>query len=132
MLTIKSPCNTCINENKCKSCIDNYFYFSNLCYECAKNCETTYNNCKCLICQKGYYFDIYKCFKCNSNCKTCIVSSTRCTSCNNGYLLSNNKCIYNEELFNNVISIDIYDNNESEIEKKIKFYVQIFENIESF
>ena len=48
---------------RCKSCIDNYFYFSYLCYECAKNCETTYNNCKCLICQKGYYFDIYKCFK---------------------------------------------------------------------
>ena len=130
-LSCKSPCNTCINENKCKSCIDNYFYFSNLCHECAKNCETTYNNCKCLICQKGYYFDIYKCFKCNSNCKTCIVSSTRCTSCNNGYLLSNNKCIYNEELFNNFISIDIDDNNESEIEKKIKFYDQIFENIES-
>ena len=89
----KAPCNTCLSENICTSCVDDYYFFSGNCYQCNLNCKTTFDNCRCAICIEGYYFDRYQCLKCDENCKSCSKSSNKCLSCETGKFLLNNQCI---------------------------------------
>ena len=90
----EEPCKTCSAENICSSCIDNYFFLPNECYQCNINCKTKQNdNCKCASCEDGYYLYNYQCLKCNSNCKTCLGTDTYCLTCDEGfYLTDNNIC----------------------------------------
>ena len=73
-----STCKTCSDSISCLTCIDNYFFLSNQCYECNKNCKTTEDdNCRCENCFEGYYLYNYQCLKCDSKCKTCEDTSNK-------------------------------------------------------
>ena len=48
----------------------------------------------CSSCEDHYYLNWYKsCDECYSVCKTCKDSPDECTSCYDGYYLSNKKCL---------------------------------------
>ena len=73
------------NDNKCKSCIDNYFLFNDQCYQCNKDCKTSIDNCKCVTCEDGYYLENFQCLQCDSSCKKCLDSTNKCIQCNIEY-----------------------------------------------
>ena len=131
----QAPCNTCIDEKICTSCVDNYFFFSGNCYPCNINCKTSFDGCRCATCKEGYYFNQYQCLKCDQNCKTCSGSNSKCLSCYSNKFLFNNSCIDCVESSGNINCTKIYENKTNQIyeeEKEAKFYDEILENIESF
>ena len=73
-------CQVCKNENKCTSCIDDYFLYNDHCYQCNVSCKTTSDGCKCDTCEDGYYLNNYQCLQCDFFCKTCIQQDL-CTQC---------------------------------------------------
>ena len=73
------------NDNKCTSCIDNYFLFNEQCYQCNKDCKTSIDNCKCVTCEDGYYLENFQCLQCDSSCKKCLDSTNKCIQCNIEY-----------------------------------------------
>ncbi|KAL4471739.1 hypothetical protein ABPG74_008632 [Tetrahymena malaccensis] len=95
-------CAECLNNNICTSCLDNIQY------------QLASNSCV-LRCTESQYVQMTKqdqinwlnmqyslinssnltCNQCSSICKTCILQSNRCTSCQQGYFLYQNKCIKN-------------------------------------
>ena len=75
-----NTCQVCKNENKCTSCIDDYFLYNDHCYQCNVSCKTTSDGCKCDTCEDGYYLNNYQCLQCDSLCKTCIQQDL-CTQC---------------------------------------------------
>ena len=100
------PCKSCSDANKCSSCIDNYFIFSNKCYECNVNCKTKENDdCKCSSCEDGYYLYNYQCLKCDSNCKTCSGSSTNCSNCDEHLLINVNVQVVIKDIILIIINV---------------------------
>ena len=55
-------------------------------------CDDYCNDCtfffKCNSCKDHYFLESNACLKCDNNCKTCEESSSKCTSCYEGYYLS--------------------------------------------
>ena len=109
---LSSNCNECIGtltSVDCKSCTNNYFLSSGICYkkcdigenEYCKSCNPE-NQAQCQTCNEGYYLpsddpDKTKCKTCNSvksNCIECsgTKNSINCTKCDNNFILYNNKC----------------------------------------
>ena len=105
-------CQNCsyINKNECSTCNLGYFLPENdtirqKCHKCSikncKICEGTINDNTCTQCD--YYLEPVivdkKITKCNytcqkgEECKTCGEKENICISCNDGYKLSNGKCI---------------------------------------
>ncbi|KAK2145522.1 hypothetical protein LSH36_676g00014 [Paralvinella palmiformis] len=97
-------CNTCHMGNDsvvvCDQCDSSYYKVSDS--ECAA-CDTSCLNCtstSCLACKSSTYVisgaDSKKCAACPGNCKTCITGDsttiTKCTTCNDGYYVSNDAC----------------------------------------
>ena len=111
--------NTCISLSQCKAITNKYANTNtNTCDNCIEHCVTcgnTYNECntcednyvlykgQCFIketqCSDGMYLnDINICEQCDNNisgskCKTCYRTSTTCTSCLDGFVLEDNKCV---------------------------------------
>ena len=112
---VVNNCKECENGNnqKCKTCDDNYLLNknSNQCkLKCiADNCKECEDNSAniCKECENGYLLNnIGECIlddKCKiDNCKTCTEDLNICQECNDGYLLINNECIlYNKCKINN-------------------------------
>ena len=109
---LSSNCNECsgtLTSVICKSCTNNYYVYSGVCYKkCeigenkyCKSCNPT-NQTQCETCNDGYYLpdddpDKTKCKACNiikSNCNECsgTLNSVTCTKCDNDLILYNNKC----------------------------------------
>ena len=105
-------CNVCEGTTTsvvCKSCTNNYFLSSGICYkkceigenEYCKSCNSV-NQTQCETCNEGYYLptddpDKTKCKSCSSvisNCNICTGSkiAITCTGCDNSLILYNNKC----------------------------------------
>jgi hypothetical protein len=85
-------CSSTVSALSCKSS----FYLSNsYCNKCLLNCATCSSAYDCSACASGFYLNtsIVTCNTCPLGCKTCNqYTPTTCTSCNNGYLLSNFNC----------------------------------------
>lgn len=109
---LSNNCNECsgtLTSVVCKSCTNNYFLSSGICYkkcdigenEYCQSCNSA-NQTQCETCNNGYYLPIddsdkTKCKACNnviSNCNKCSGTKTSitCTGCENNLILYNNKC----------------------------------------
>ena len=107
-LACKSPCQTCVNSSICSSCVNNYFLFSNNCYQCNYNCETfESDNCKCKSCYQGYYMSKFQCFECASNCLNCLFSPTNCSDCFEGYHLDLNNICKPDKIYEGNITFNL-------------------------
>ncbi|KAL4511974.1 hypothetical protein ABPG72_012819 [Tetrahymena utriculariae] len=95
-------CADCLNQNFCTSCLDNsqYILLSN---SCVLRCNESQYVQMALDDQQRWLNMQYNqintssltCNQCSPSCKTCILQSNRCTSCLQGYILFQNKCIKN-------------------------------------
>ncbi|ELP85453.1 protein serine/threonine kinase, putative [Entamoeba invadens IP1] len=97
-------CNSCDNLGNCISCeLNSYLTVST--YLGGKDyCDTQpvtgcakYTNGKCTRCNPRFYLDTYKCYECSTNCVNCIKPEDgqlfgTCYTCENGFLLENNRC----------------------------------------
>jgi hypothetical protein len=79
----QSPCNTCLSNTQCTSCLDSYLYHSSK-NKCLSTCPSDFT-----IQQEN------KCIDCSTNCNTCKTTISQCTSCANSLALMNNQCIPN-------------------------------------
>lgn len=97
-------CETCLPSNPllCLKCLPgfmlNTFASSNLCSPCGVPCKTCSdgNSSICLSCFADEVLLNDTCYKCKSPCLTCISSSIglgTCTTCPDGYALTNGTCI---------------------------------------
>ncbi|ELP90543.1 cysteine surface protein, putative, partial [Entamoeba invadens IP1] len=103
-------------NGKCSQIIDKCITIENgMCIECEQKyivdivnnkCITTQSNCSisgslgCYRCIDGKFLNAESgiCDDCGGNCSSCFGESTKCTACKDGYFLSNNACVTNEEL----------------------------------
>ncbi|EAX98899.1 hypothetical protein TVAG_210940 [Trichomonas vaginalis G3] len=76
-------CYHCTGKNTCVKCVEGSKLYQSKCYSsCEETSEKTFDNGN------------DQCELCSSDCGTCSGSSTRCTSCKDGYVLNeNNQCI---------------------------------------
>ena len=75
----QSPCNECLNDVQCLSCVGGYNYYSaaHLCYvACPTNTIQVSNEC----------------FECTFPCLQCSTAPTNCISCVEGYFLDGSTC----------------------------------------
>ncbi|ELP90569.1 protein serine/threonine kinase, putative [Entamoeba invadens IP1] len=106
------------SNGNCTKIIDKCITIENgMCIECEKGmildnwnnkCITTQLNGNCSIsgslgcyrCIDGKFLNAESgiCDDCGGNCSSCFGESTKCTACKDGYFLSNNACVTNEEL----------------------------------
>ncbi|ELP84798.1 protein serine/threonine kinase, putative [Entamoeba invadens IP1] len=100
------PIDNCLHivKNKCVECGNGFVL--NEQFMCEKN-ENLYpiKNCEqngksgCKRCDLGYFVSSGICMKCSENCTSCIETSTKCLSCENGYYQGDNyKCVSNDKL----------------------------------
>ncbi|BFU20857.1 tyrosine kinase putative [Entamoeba histolytica] len=112
-LPCSSNCNKCINNNQCLQCKDGYKLSDGQCKEeTASDCLLYYNN-KCVKCEEGKYsIDNINCKgNCGENCVQCYKSDndkSKCTICEDGFVLFNNEClnssdVSNSQYFNSII-----------------------------
>lgn len=82
-----SPCNACLNETTCTSCLNGTYYYYNSTLNSTTRCWS--------LCPEGFYGDSIsnQCISCAFNCKTCANISTLCTSCTGLYYLSGSTCV---------------------------------------
>ncbi|EAR81858.2 zinc finger lsd1 subclass family protein (macronuclear) [Tetrahymena thermophila SB210] len=98
----QSPCQNCIDQSNCLSCLKDYSYNQqtnqcnlicpDLCQQCQFNKD---NQIQCLVCIDGFYLNNQSCLKCSSPCLTCQFSSNNCLSCDSNYTFSNGLCLPN-------------------------------------
>ncbi|EAR94661.2 transmembrane protein, putative (macronuclear) [Tetrahymena thermophila SB210] len=95
-------CAECLNQTYCTSCLDNSQY-KLLSKSCVLRCTESQYVQMTLADQQNWLNMQYSqinvsnltCNQCSSTCKTCILQSNRCTSCQQGYILFQNKCLRN-------------------------------------
>lgn len=92
-------CQTCSDSNpqNCIVCKDGHFLTNGKCKRCSGSCLTcdSSNATLCLTCFPNTFLSSGACVGCNSTCKTCEGASNvnTCTSCWDGYYLSENTCV---------------------------------------
>ncbi|KAL4468978.1 hypothetical protein ABPG73_019746 [Tetrahymena malaccensis] len=95
----QQPCQNCLGEKQCLSCISSDYYYDENNHNCKIKCHPDCKSCSgptqynCTDCFDSYYLDNNSCKKCLSPCNNCNTSKETCTSCVNGYNLEGNKCI---------------------------------------
>ncbi|CAK94680.1 unnamed protein product (macronuclear) [Paramecium tetraurelia] len=103
-----SNCDTCTSGTVCTLCYDGYYLNANACSPCTKpcqSCSSSSTNCSTCVdttnqvtptcaCKEAQILNTssYLCDSCPSNCKVCSSTSV-CTQCYDGYLLSATVCI---------------------------------------
>ena len=99
-ICLKCPdiCQECENENKCTSCINDYFIYDYKCLQCNMNCNTAIDGCQCNTCNDGYYLKNGQCLQCNSLCETCSQQDL-CTQCITDYYKKENDPLNNGQNF---------------------------------
>jgi hypothetical protein len=95
----QSSCASCTSD-VCQSCMIGYYLFNNTCVPCPTSCISCQSSRVCDTCRPGFYryrpLDLQgstPCQPCNSPCKTCRWGPSLCTSCQEGFLLENSRCI---------------------------------------
>jgi hypothetical protein len=94
---VAANCLTCTSATFCLSCASGkYLTASNTCLSCIANCLSCTTGTDCQTCSTFRYYSSGTCvLNCSSisNCSTCsYTTSLSCTTCNAGYLLTNNTC----------------------------------------
>ncbi|KAL7713823.1 Protein serine/threonine kinase [Entamoeba marina] len=95
-----SECSTCLTNDTCLTCTDDYFMsvsgdclLQSTIIGCAIEISTING---CTQCNDGYYNYNKICYSCNEECSNCsnCSNSNECTSCQNDYVLIDEKCIH--------------------------------------
>ena len=97
-------CEICASETTCKTCNSypfsrgSYVTATGACGYCRYPCIACKSSKICTLCQKGYTLSGFRCrpprpcIKIDPYCISCDKKITRCTACNDGLYLKNNKC----------------------------------------
>ena len=106
-----SNCKECSSSLFCLSCNEGYTssFFGNNCESCGTGCKSCLSTASCSTCKSGYYQtlgSVGSCSACPSGCSSCtspylsssfMISSSsstaKCTACNLGYSLDDDKCV---------------------------------------
>ncbi|CAD8198174.1 unnamed protein product [Paramecium octaurelia] len=92
-----TQCLTCIDHDQCLTCSDGYYMvLTHNCTSCISNCKECDNAYTCITCFDGYFLYDGQCVKCDDNCRTCVDEYEKCLSCNDNFLLIDDKCICRE------------------------------------
>ena len=92
-------CSDCQIPSSCISCDGGYYLYDGSCFICPAGYSC--NGITQIQCSQGQYSPqgSLNCYNCPAGCFAC-TSSTNCTSCQNGYKLSDGKCVFSCNVLN--------------------------------